>query len=56
MGLSIPKMELLSLPALQMGSIPVREVRRGRLMVHSGNQEVLTLRTDCRVMFLALIL
>ena len=55
-GLPIPKMKQLSLPGLQVGSNLVSEVRRGRPMAQTGNQEVVTLRTDCQVVFLALIL
>ena len=49
-------MEQLSLPGLQVGSSLVSEVRRGRPMAQTVNQEVVTLRTDCQVVFLAPIL
>ena len=44
--------------SLQVGSSLVSEVRRGRPMAQTGNrnQEVVTLRTVCQVVFLALIL
>ena len=34
----------------------VSEVRRGQPMAQTGNQEVVTLRTDCQVVLLALVL
>ena len=52
-GLPIPQMEQLSLPGLQVGSSLVREVRRGRPQAQSGDQEVVTPRTDGQVVFLA---
>ena len=52
-GLPTPQMEQLSLPGLQLGSSLVREVRRGRAQAQTGDQEVVTPRTDGKVVFLA---
>jgi len=52
-GLPTPQMEQLSLPDLQLGSGLVREVRRGRAQAQTGDQEVVTPRTDGKVVFLA---
>ena len=46
-------MEQLSLPGLHLGSSLVREVRRGRAQTQTGDQEVVTPRTDGKVVFLA---